>query len=330
MQTDTISSSVQNPVLNNRGAGGIQLDEVDPAALIPDPDNRFIDTEEEDFLLFVEDIKAKGILQPLLVTKNLNIIAGHRRREGAIKAGLKKVPVIYRELRVGESTGDYFLAENQQRKGLTILEEAVVLKRIKDDTGLSGKDLARRVNRNAEHVRSCLRLLELDPQVQEYFHQQKLPVNSIKSFYKLVDSPHEQVKYANLFTIGKLTVDGFERTLVRLEAANNAQNAEAGDEGDDGDQTEKRNYMKSIVSYGTQPARQVSREETVQNLLANGSNTISLHLVKQVLDSTCCYCGMEEEKTLCSTCPTLVFANGLLGRSKQNNINFEQELEDDW
>jgi ParB/RepB/Spo0J family partition protein len=291
----------------------MEFDEIDPRDLTPHPDNREIDEEEEEFILFCSDVRDKGILQPLLVTKDKVVLAGHRRRLAAIRVGITKVPVFYRTLKPGESAGEYFLSENEQRTGLTLLEEALTLKRIKDETGLSGKDLARRTNRNAEHIRSCLRLLELDPVVQEYFHRQMLPANSIKTFFKLVENSHEQIKYANMFVAGKLTVEGFERIISRKEMPPEG----TGDENEDFENVpEKRAYMKQIVPYGnTAATRQVSREETIGNLLKSGGNSISMHLVKQVLEATCCYCGMQNEPTICSTCPTLVFANGLLGRS---------------
>lgn len=288
------------------------FDELDPRDLIPHPDNRAIDEDEEDYLHFCSDVKDKGILQPLLITRDRVVLAGHRRRLAAIRVGLKKVPVFYRTLKEGESAGEYFLSENEQRLGLTLLEEAVTLKRIQDETGLTGKDLARRTNRNPEHVRSCLRLLQLDPVIQEYFHKQLLPVNSIKTFFKLKDTPNEQIKHANMFLAGKLTVEGFERVIARKENP-----PEKADDGEDfAPVPEKRAYMKQIVPYGNTAApRQMSREETFANLLKHGGNTISMHVIHKVLEATCCYCGMQEETSICSTCPTLVFTNGLIGRS---------------
>ena len=45
---------------------------------------------------FVESIRQRGVLQPLIISGNDLIISGHRRRQGAARAGLKEVPVIVR------------------------------------------------------------------------------------------------------------------------------------------------------------------------------------------------------------------------------------------
>lgn len=43
---------------------------------------------------FVESLKNNGVLEPIQVAEGNRVIGGHRRRAGAIKAGLERVPVV--------------------------------------------------------------------------------------------------------------------------------------------------------------------------------------------------------------------------------------------
>ena len=64
-----------------------------------------------------------GILQPLLVTPDGTVVAGHRRLAAARRAGLIDVPVIVRALSPVEAL-ELALIENLQRADLTPVEEA--------------------------------------------------------------------------------------------------------------------------------------------------------------------------------------------------------------
>lgn len=297
------------------GALGIEMAEIDPRVLVPSDANREIDQTDTEFVDFVADIKQKGVLQPLLVTKNLDVLAGHRRRLAAIAAGLAKVPVIFRELKAGETVYDIFLSENQHRRDLTLLEEAAALKRIQDEEELGVRDLARRVNRSFELVRSLLRILELDAKIQEYFHKNLLPVGLIPALYKLIHFKEEQLKLANLYIAGKLTRIDFEKSVDNFIGKADHETSPEKDRRVIGSSSgiKTRKGQPRILETNS---RRVSRVETTAKLLANGSRRISLHAIKQVLESACCYCGRTDEANLCATCPMLMFANGIIGRAE--------------
>lgn len=70
---------------------------IDPSKLIKHPLSLRIYGEQAD-PGFDESIKARGIDEPIVVAADGKmVISGVRRRNGAIKAGLKKVPIIVRE-----------------------------------------------------------------------------------------------------------------------------------------------------------------------------------------------------------------------------------------
>lgn len=88
--------------------------------------------DEDALLELSESIKQFGVLQPLLVVDRKDyyeIIAGERRWRAAKMAGLKKVPVIIKDLTEQEIV-EISLIENIQRENLNPIEEAIAYKRL--------------------------------------------------------------------------------------------------------------------------------------------------------------------------------------------------------
>lgn len=111
----------------------------------------------------VDSIKTFGVLQPLNVRAQRDgdtyiIIAGHRRYDAAVKAGLETVPCVITN---GTSPTDdasvtaMMLVENLQRQDLTVVEQARGFKtladagwkqkEIADKTGISASVISRRI-----------------------------------------------------------------------------------------------------------------------------------------------------------------------------------------
>ena len=72
-----------------------------------------------------ESIKEYGFTNPILVDKDLVIIAGHTRREAAILAGLEKVPYIIKDDLTPEQVKAYRIADNKLAELSTWDEEAL-------------------------------------------------------------------------------------------------------------------------------------------------------------------------------------------------------------
>jgi ParB family transcriptional regulator, chromosome partitioning protein len=112
-------------------------------------------------------IKAKGILQPLLVRtkgKKYEIIAGERRFRAAQLAGLDEVPVIVKEFS-DQETLEIALIENLQREDLNPLEEARGYKNLLE-FGITQDEAAQAVGKARSTVTNSLRLLSLSQNAQ--------------------------------------------------------------------------------------------------------------------------------------------------------------------
>lgn len=119
----------------------------------------------------VNSIKARGILQPLLVRPDptqpdrYQIIAGERRWRASQQAGLHEVPVLIRDLTDSE-TMSAALVENLQRQDLNAIEEAEGYKRLISEFSMTQEVLAESVGKSRSHVANTLRLLNLPTTVR--------------------------------------------------------------------------------------------------------------------------------------------------------------------
>ncbi|SFT87012.1 chromosome partitioning protein, ParB family [Selenomonas sp. GACV-9] len=135
-----------------------------------------------------ESVRNFGVLQPLLVRKlpagGYELIAGERRLRAAKLAGLAEVPVIVREYN-NEEVGQIALIENIQRENLNAMEEAQAYERLMKEFNLTQEVVARKVGRSRSHIANFLRLLKLEPQVQDYVANGTLSMGQAKPLLSL-------------------------------------------------------------------------------------------------------------------------------------------------
>jgi len=123
-----------------------------------------------------DSIKAKGILQPIMVrTLNKNetignvkyeIIAGERRWRASKLAGLSEVPVIIKDVQEKGEILLLSLIENLQRDDLNPIEEAWAYDKLQSDFNLTQDGIAAAVGKSRAAISNALRLLELPDAVQ--------------------------------------------------------------------------------------------------------------------------------------------------------------------
>lgn len=135
-----------------------------------------------------ESVKNFGVLQPLLVRKlpegGYELIAGERRLRAAKLAGLTEVPVIVREYN-NEEVGQIALIENIQRENLNAMEEAQAYERLMKEFKMTQESVASKVGRSRSHIANFLRLLKLEPQVQDYVANGTLSMGQAKPLLAL-------------------------------------------------------------------------------------------------------------------------------------------------
>jgi ParB/RepB/Spo0J family partition protein len=140
-------------------------------AVVASPDNPRRSLGPDDALEgLAQSIRTHGILEPILVGPagddgTHEVIAGHRRLEGARRAGLMLVPAIVRADLVGPLADEARLIENLQRVDLDPIDEAHAMRKLLD-LGYSQARLAERLGRNQSNISKRLALLKLPEDVQ--------------------------------------------------------------------------------------------------------------------------------------------------------------------
>jgi ParB family chromosome partitioning protein len=167
--------------------------EIAVSSIKPNPFQPRKELGEQEIMELSESIKEFGVLQPILVKHiddGYELIAGERRLRAAAKAGLVNIPAIVVEI---EPLNQQIIAlvENIQRKNLSSIEEAVSLQDILTKTGWKQTELSRRMGRSQASIANKLRLLRLDPAVQEMVLQGKLGERQARALLPL---PAEEQK----------------------------------------------------------------------------------------------------------------------------------------
>ncbi len=163
-----------------------------------------------------ESIKARGVLQPLIVRKKgsgFELIAGERRLRASKEAGLKDVPVIILDGSDSDAL-EVALIENLQRQDLNVLEEAEGYQALAEKFDLTQDDIATRVGKARPSVANALRLLSLPPDVKALVANGKLSAGHAKVLTGL-DNADDQEHYAEVCIRDGLTVRGLEKAVEK-------------------------------------------------------------------------------------------------------------------
>jgi ParB family chromosome partitioning protein len=120
--------------------------------------------EEEALVALAESLRARGVLQPVLVRAvaggGWELIAGERRWRAARIAGLQEIPAIVRQHDDAASL-ELAVIENMARENLNPVEEARACAALVEELSLTREDVGRRVGRSRVAVSNLIRLLDL-------------------------------------------------------------------------------------------------------------------------------------------------------------------------
>ena len=178
------------------------------------PRNEFNQEQLEEL---AESIRNYGVLQPIMVQKKgdlYEIIAGERRWRAAKMAGLKEVPVIIRDFD-RQKKMEISLIENVQRSDLNPIEEAMAYRQLIEKFGLKQEEIAERVSKNRATIANSLRLLKLDPRVQELLTQGVISNGHARALLAIEDL-EQQYGAAELIVKNGLSVREVEKLVKSL------------------------------------------------------------------------------------------------------------------
>lgn len=138
--------------------------------IAPNPDQPRRSFTEQNLRELSDSIRAKGVLQPLIVRRRpsglaqYQIVAGERRWRAAQMAQLHELPVIVRDLSDLEVL-EIAIIENIQRADLNPVEEATGFRQLMDKFGHTQEKLAEALGKSRSYIANLLRLLQLPSEV---------------------------------------------------------------------------------------------------------------------------------------------------------------------
>ncbi|HEX3943171.1 MAG TPA: ParB/RepB/Spo0J family partition protein [Rhizomicrobium sp.] len=185
---------------------------------------------QDDLTDLANSIRAKGVLQPILVrpiageANAFEIVAGERRWRAAQLAKLHDVPVVVRELSDSESL-ELAIIENVQRADLNAIEEAAAYHELMDRFAYTQEKLAQDVGKSRSHVANTLRLLKLPESVKVMIRDGRLSAGHART---LVGAPDAEARARAIVEAG-LNVREAEAKAKPKPKTNGAESARAKD-----------------------------------------------------------------------------------------------------
>ena len=175
--------------------------------------------DEDALLELSESIKQFGVLQPLLVVDRKDyyeIIAGERRWRAAKMAGLKKVPVIIKDLTEQEIV-EISLIENIQRENLN----PIAYKRLLNEFNLKQDEVAERVSKSRTAVTNSMRLLKLCDKVQQMVIDDMISTGHARALLGITDEEKQYTLAQKIFD-EKISVRDTEKLVKKMQKQKNA------------------------------------------------------------------------------------------------------------
>ena len=163
--------------VSDREDDGEELRQLPVDLIVANPEQPRQRFDEDGLVALSESIKARGVLQPVLVRPldagNYELIAGERRWRAAGLAGLETMPAIVRA-HTDATTLELALIENMAREDLNPMDEARACEALTEELGLSREEVGRRVGRGRVAVSNLLRLLDLPDEAIELVEDGRL------------------------------------------------------------------------------------------------------------------------------------------------------------
>ena len=162
-----------------------------------------------------QSIRAVGVLQPIIVAQSgerYTIIAGERRYRASRLAEKTEIPAIVRDW--DEQTRlEAALIENLQREDLNPIEEAMGVRRLMDETGLTQEQAAERLGKSRPAVANLLRLLTLPDAVRQMLIEGRLSAGHGRALVTV--DRKRQIQLANLTVQQGWSVRQLERICAQ-------------------------------------------------------------------------------------------------------------------
>ena len=172
--------------------------------------------DKEKIEELAQSISKNGLIQPLILTKNVSdsytLVAGERRWRAAQIANLKILPSLL--LPTDLDKDEISLIENIQRENLKVTEEAQAYQKLIDKNNYTHDQLSKIVGKSRSHITNLLRILNLHEYFSELLNKGIISMGHARA---LVGKKPEELdeKLLSQINIGKASVRDIENNYSK-------------------------------------------------------------------------------------------------------------------
>ncbi len=164
-----------------------------------------------------ESIQKHGVLEPIIVRPrgdSYEIVAGERRFQAAVQAGLTELPVTIRDLD-DRTTMEIALSENLEREDLSPVEVAASFSDYLAKFGATQEELAQRLGKDRSTVANLIRLLELPQAARTALNERAITAGHARALLPIKDEKQLGMVLAEVIR-NQLSVRQTEALVRRL------------------------------------------------------------------------------------------------------------------
>ncbi|MEA1891499.1 MAG: ParB/RepB/Spo0J family partition protein [Campylobacterota bacterium] len=176
--------------------------------------------DENSLLELGESIKNDGLLQPIVVTQDIDgyvLIAGERRLRASKLVKLKTIRAII--LNTDKQKMKHFaLVENIQRDQLNSVELAEAYSELIKMHGVTQEELANKIHKSRTHITNTIRLLQLSTKTQKALIEKKITTGHAKVLIGLDEKQQQLI--VNSIIGQKLSVREVEAIIKNMKEIN--------------------------------------------------------------------------------------------------------------
>lgn len=179
-----------------------------------------------DLSELIASIAEKGVIEPIIVRHRgdrFQIVAGERRYQASVQAGLRELPVVIREADDTEVL-EVALIENLQRKDLTPFEEAEAMHGLAERCCYTHEDLARKLGKSRSSVTESLSLANMPEEVRNLCRLADISNKSLLLQVVRQDTPEKMTALVEKIASGGISTRQEARQVVTRPKAGRPKN----------------------------------------------------------------------------------------------------------
>ncbi|HUW58809.1 MAG TPA: ParB/RepB/Spo0J family partition protein [Planctomycetota bacterium] len=196
--------------------------------IVPNPWQPRTSVSDEGMKGLVESIRARGVLQPIVLRRHADegyeVVAGERRWRAAREAGLREIPAVLRDVPDNEMLL-LALLENIQREDLNAIERAHAYAALMKSVSWTQEQLARHLSVARTTVANTVRLLELPEEIQDLVSRGTITAGHARALLAVPD-PEAQKLLCRRIIREKLSVRQLEDLVGARDDTRTARRAE--------------------------------------------------------------------------------------------------------